>query len=339
MKSRTSSPQRKLGVALVGLGSLSQNQIAPALLKTKQCRLTALVSGSAPTMSTLAARYKISASSCYTYDDFDRIAENPDVDFVFIVLPNSMHAEFTARAARAGKHVLCEKPMANSVKECRAMIAGCERAGVQLAIAYRCQFEPHHVEAMRLAREKVFGEIKFIEASFGFRIGDAGQWRLKKSLAGGGALMDVGIYVVQAARYITGEEPQWLFATEAKTDRAKFKEVDETICWTMKFPSGVIANCSTNYVVNGIDRCWVGAERGWFELNPAFNYTRIEGRTCEGPMRLPQTDHFALELDDFARCIVEKRPSRVSGAEGLADMKVIEAIYKSIERGRPVTLR
>ena len=146
---------------------------------------------------------------------------------------------------------------------------------------------------------------------------DAGQWRLKKSLAGGGALMDVGIYVVQAARYITGEEPQWLFATEAKTDRVKFKEVDETICWTMKFPSGVVANCSTNYVVNGIDRCWVGAERGWFELNPAFNYTRIEGRTCEGPMRLPQTDQFALELDDFARCIVEHTPSSADQAAAI----------------------
>ena len=161
---------------------------------------------------------------------------------------------------------------------------------------------------------------------------------MRKDLAGGGALMDVGIYVVQAARYLTGEEPNWLFASETKTDPMKFAEVDETICWTMKFPGGVVANCSTNYVVDGIDRLWVGAERGWFELNPAFNYNRIAGRTSAGKMRFPQGDNFALQLDDFAQCIREKRPSRVSGEEGLKDLRVVEAIYKSIASGKPVKL-
>ena len=335
----TRSPARKLGVAVVGLGSLTHSHILPALRKTKHCRLAALVSGSADGLKAMAAKHGLPATSCYRYEDFDRIADQPDVDLVFIVLPNSQHAEFTLRAARAGKHVLCEKPMATSVAECRVMIAGCEKAGVQLAIAYRCQFEPHHREAIRLVREKVFGEIKFIEASFGFRIGDPQQWRLRKDLAGGGALMDVGIYVIQAARYLTGEEPNWLFATEAKTDPVKFREVDETLCWQMKFPGGVIASCSTNYVVDGIDRCWVGAERGWFELNPAFNYNRIAGRTSAGKMRLPQTDHFVPQLDDFAQCIRAGRQSIVSGEEGLKDMKVVEAIYQSIARGKPVTLR
>ena len=341
--SKTLSPKnpgdaRKLGVAVVGLGSLTQSHIIPALRKTKHCRLTALVSGSAAEMRALAAQHGIPAANCYSYADFDRLADNPAVDFVFIVLPNSQHAEFTRRAARAGKHVLCEKPMANSVAECRQMIAGCKQAGVQLAIAYRCQFAPQHLECIRLAREQVFGPIKFIESSFGFRIGEPKQWRLRKDLAGGGALMDVGIYVVQAARYLTGEEPNWLFASETKTDPVKFAEVDETICWTMKFPGGVVANCSTNYVVDGIDRLWVGAERGWFELNPAFNYNRIAGRTSAGKMRFPQGDNFALQLDDFAQCIREKRPSRVSGEEGLKDLRVVEAIYKSIASGKPVKL-
>lgn len=329
---------RKLGVAVVGLGSLTRSHILPALRKTKWCRLAGLVSGSRSGLRELAAKEKVPAGNCYTYDEFDRIADNPEVDFVFIVLPNSLHEEFTLRTARAGKHVLCEKPMANSVAECRRMIAGCEKAGVQLAIAYRCQFAPQHLECMRLAREKVYGKIKYIESSFGFRIGDHKQWRLNKALAGGGALMDVGNYVVQAARYLTGEEPSWVLATENKTDGVKFREVDEMICWTMRFPSGAVANCSTNYVVDGIDRLWVGAERGWFELNPAFNYNRIEGRTCEGKMRFPQGDNFALQMDDFAGCIREGRRSRVSGEEGLRDMQVVEAIYRSIKSGKPVQL-
>ena len=234
---------RKLNVALVGLGSLSANQIAPGLLKTKYCRLAGIVTGTPAKAEAWKAKYNIPQRNIYNYETFDRIADNPDIDVIYIVLPNSMHAEYTVRGARAGKHVFCEKPMAVSSAECRKMITACQKAGKKLGIAYRCQFEPHHLEAIRLAREKTFGTMRSIQAGFGFKIGDPTQWRLKKALAGGGALMDVGIYALQACRLLTGEEPNLVSAVETKTDRVKFKEVDETLSWQMTFPSGVVASC------------------------------------------------------------------------------------------------
>ena len=327
---------KKLGFALVGLGNLSTNQIAPALQKTKLCRLAAVVTGTPAKEKVWADKYKIPQKNIYNYDNFDRIADNPEVDVVYVVLPNAMHGEFTIRAAKAGKHVLCEKPMEVSAEKCQAMIDACKEAKVQLAIGYRCQFVPHHLEIMRLAGEKVFGQVKLIEASFGFRIGDPNQWRLKHNLAGGGALMDVGVYALQAARYVAGEEPVEINATETKTDPAKFKEVDESIVWSMRFPSGLMANCGTTYLVNGMNRVWAGAESGWFQLDPAYSYGGIKGRTSKGELELPQIDHFAAEMDDFADCILNKRPSKVSGEEGLRDVKLMAAIYQSIREGKPV---
>lgn len=327
---------KKLGFALVGLGSLSTNQIAPALQKTKLCRLSAIVTGTPAKEKIWADKYKIPQKNIYNYDNFDQIIGNPDIDVVYVVLPNAMHGEFTIRAAKAGKHVLCEKPMEVSAEKCQAMIDACREAKVQLAIGYRCQFTPHHLEIMRLSREKVFGQVKLIEASFGFRIGDPNQWRLKHSLAGGGALMDVGVYALQAARYVAGEEPVEISATETKTDQVKFKEVDESIMWSMRFASGVIANCGTTYLVNGMNRVWAGAESGWFQLDPAYSYGGLKGRTSKAELDLPQVDHFAAEMDDFADCILNRRPSKVAGEEGLRDVKLMTAIYQSIREGKAI---
>ena len=228
--------------------------------------------------------------------------------------------------------------MANSAADCEAMIAACKKANRKLAIGYRCHFEPHHQEIMRLAREKTFGEMKMIEAGFGFRLGNPNQWRLKADLAGGGALMDVGIYALQACRYLTGEEPSLISAIETKTDFEKFKEVDETIVWTMTFPSGVIANCSTTYNFNGVKHCKASCSDGWFELDPAYGYDGITGMTSKGELKLESGDQFAAEMDDFAKCITENKESRVSGEEGLKDLIAVEAIYKSIRTGTPVRL-
>jgi len=329
---------KKLGFALVGLGNLSTNQIAPALQKTKLCRLAAIVTGTPAKENIWAEKYKISPRNIYNYQNFDQIAGNPEIDVVYVVLPNAMHGEFTIRAAKAGKHVLCEKPMEVSAEKCLQMIDACKEAKAQLAIGYRCQFAPHHLEAIRLAREKVFGNVKLIEASFGFRIGDPNQWRLKHSLAGGGALMDVGIYALQGARYVSGEEPIEISATETKTDPVKFKEVDESISWSMRFPSGVMANCATTYLVSGMNRLWAGAESGWFQLDPAYSYGGIKGRTSKAELELPQVDHFAAEMDDFAECILSGRRSKVSGEEGLRDVKIMSAIYQSIREGKVVKL-
>jgi predicted dehydrogenase len=333
LTARAAEPTRKLGVALVGLGNLSTNQIAPALQKTKFCRLAGIVSGTAEKRERWAAKYQIPARSIYTYETFDKIKDNPDIDIVYVVLPNSMHGEYTVRAAQAGKHVLCEKPMEVSVEKCQQMIDACKKHGRQLAIGYRCQFVPHHLEMMRISRERQFGPLKILEASFGFKIGDPNQWRLKHDLAGGGALMDVGVYALQGCRYTAGTEPLEITAFETKSDPVKFKEVDETIFWHMKFPHGVLASCGTTYNANGMNRLYAGYESGWAQLDPAYSYGGIKGRTSKGEMDLPQLDHFAAEMDDFAQCILQNKRSKVPGEDGLQDVKIMSAIYESIKNG------
>lgn len=333
LTSHAAEPQKKLGFALVGLGNLSTNQIAPALQKTKNCRLAAVVSGTPQKLKDWSAKYNIPEQNLYNYDTYDKIKDNPDVDVIYVVLPNAMHGEYTIRGAKAGKHIFCEKPMEVTSKKCQQMIKVCKENNVLLGIGYRCQFVPHHQEIIRYSREKTFGDLKLIEASFGFRIGDPAQWRLRHNLAGGGALMDVGIYALQAARYVSVEEPTELVAYETKTDKAKFKEVDESIFWSMKFPSGVMANLGTTYLVNGMNRVFAAADQGWFELSPAYSYGGLAGRTSKGPINLPQVDHFAAEMDDFAQCILDKKPTRVPGEEGWRDVRIMEAIYESISKG------
>ncbi len=329
---------KKLGWALVGLGSLSTHQLAPAFAKTRHCKLSAIVTGTPAKAEEWKKKHGIPESHVYDYANFDKIADNPDVDVIYIVLPNSMHEEFTIRAAKAGKHVFCEKPMANSAEECRRMIAACKEAGKQLGIGYRCQFEPHHRECMRLAREKVFGDLKFIEAGFGFQIGDPTQWRLRKKLAGGGALMDVGIYALQACRYLSGEEPVEVTAQETKTDPEKFAEVDETISWSMKFPSGVLASAMTTYAFNGANFFTAMCKGGRFGMDPAYSYDGLKAWTSRPDVKVefPAVDHFAAEMDAFAEAVLSDKPFAPSGEEGLKDLLVIEAIYKSIREGRTV---
>ncbi|MCS1411560.1 MAG: Glucose--fructose oxidoreductase [Verrucomicrobia subdivision 3 bacterium] len=331
--------ESRLGFALVGLGGLATNQLAPAFAKTKHCRLSGVVSGTPAKIERWQKQYHLPAKNCYAYDTYDQIADNPDIDVIYIVLPNSMHAEYTIRAAQLGKHVLCEKPMANSAADCEAMIAACEQADRKLAIGYRCQFEPHHHQCIRFAQEETFGSIKMIEAGFGFKIGNPNQWRLKKSYAGGGALMDVGIYAIQACRYLAGEEPIEISATETKTDPVKFSEVDESITWSMKFKNGLNAYCSTTYAFNGINRFTAYGNQGWFGLNPAYAYNGITGTTSKhDAISFPAIDQFAAEMDDFALCIKNNRRSRVSGEEGLRDLWAIEAIYDSIQNGNTIHL-
>lgn len=327
---------RKLGWALVGLGSLSTHQIAPALLKTQHSKLAAVVTGTPAKGVKWRGQYGLAEDQVYSYENFDRIIDDPSVDVVYIVLPNSMHHEFTLRAARAGKHVFCEKPMANSARECREMIAACEAANRQLGIGYRCQFEPHHREAVRFAREQVFGPLQHVDAGFGFAIGDPKQWRLRKDLAGGGALMDVGIYALQACRYLAGEEPLEVVALETKTDPVKFAEVDETIAWSMRFPSGLTANCLTTYHFNGREDFTAYGTKGRFGMKPSYGYQGLSGWTSDPkvPLAFPQTDHFLTQIDAFSQAILQGRPFEPSGAEGLRDLRVIEAIYRSVASGK-----
>lgn len=330
---------RKLGVALCGLGGLSANQIAPALQKTSYCRLAGVITDSPAKARQWKSQYGIPERNIYGYETMQGLADNPDIDVVYVVTPNALHADHTIRAAKAGKHVFCEKPMEISVEKCQQMIDACKSAGRMLGIAYRCQFEPHHLECMRIARAREFGDLRVVEANFGFPIGDPKQWRLRRALAGGGSLMDVGIYALQATRYITGEEPMLVSAIETKTDPVKFSEVDESIAWQAKFPSGVIANCSSSFNTSGLGRLRANAQRGWFELDPAYNYNGIRGRRSDGKeIRLPEVDQFAAEMDDFAQCILNNKPTWVSGEEGLRDVKILMAIYESIKTGGVIKL-
>jgi predicted dehydrogenase len=323
-----------VGVAVVGLGGLALNEILPALTRTTQCRLAAVVSGHPDKAKRVAAQYGLPDAAIYSYQSYDRIADNPAIEMVYVVLPNSMHAEYSIRAAKAGKHVFCEKPMAISAAECEQMIGASRSAGRQLAVAYRLHFEPYNRELIRLARENVFGRIKIIDTAAGFAMGpDHGQWRLDKKLAGGGSLMDMGIYALQAARYISGEEPVAVSAQQTIVDRAKFRDIDESILFTLKFPSGVVANCASSYAAN-VNRFEVAAERGRFGVDPAQWYRGIKGFRSDGaPFEFPAVNHFVAEMDDFALCIREGRASRVAGEEGLRDLRIIEAICRAASNG------
>ncbi len=329
--------EKKLGVALVGLGSYSTNQLAPGLEKCSKCYLAGIVTGTPEKAEKWKAKYNIPDKNIYNYQTFDQIADNKDIDIIYVVLPNSMHHEFVIRAAKAGKHVITEKPMAISVKQCREMIDAAKKANVRLFVGYRLHFEPFNMEAARIGQSKEFGKVKIIESASGFKSGDPKQWRLRKDLAGGGAMMDVGIYAIQGARYCTGEEPISVTAQEFKTDPIKFKEVDETIFWQMEFPSGAVSNSATSYA-SQLERLYLSAENGWLELRPAFGYGPIMGKTHKGPLDLPVVHHQAYQFDGMATCILENKPSNADGEEGLRDMKVIEAIYESIRTGKKVKI-
>jgi predicted dehydrogenase len=330
--------QRKLGFALCGLGSLSTYQIAPALQKTARCRLAGIITGTPAKASRWQAQYQIADRHIYNYETMHRIADDPDIDVVYVVTPNALHLDYALIAAKAGKHVLCEKPMEISVERCQRMIDAVRTAGRLLAIGYRCRFQPHHLECMRLARDRVFGALKLIDAHFGFSI-QPGVWRLNRALAGGGPLMDVGIYALQATRYLTGEEPVWISAATTQGDSARFSEVEESVTWQSKFPGGVLSHCSSSYNTAPAGYFRALAERGWFGLDPAFNYDGVRGMRSDGvPIDPPPTDQFAVEMDDFARCILEQRATSVPGEEGLRDVRLMMAIYESARSGRPIEL-
>ncbi|NNJ25869.1 Gfo/Idh/MocA family protein [Alienimonas chondri] len=350
--------KKKLGYALVGLGRLSTNQLAPALEKTEHAKLAAVVSGTPSKRDKWRAKYDL-GDHVYTYEQFDRLADDDAVDVIYIVLPNGLHAEYTIRGAETGKHVFCEKPMANTAEECRQMIAACEKADVKLGIGYRCQFEPHHLKAMETVRSGGLGELRGLGAGFGFKMpadADPDQklhWRLNRELAGGGPLMDVGIYALQFCRYMTGREPISVTAQTTLTESIKFRQVEETLGWTMTFPSvleseakernlpeplraQVTASCATTYNFGGFNQGEAFGEKGSVLLKPAYSYSGLDGSVKGEPMNLDTPDQFAVEIDAFSQSVKQKSPFKCPGEEGLRDLLAIEAIYQAAETGRRV---
>jgi predicted dehydrogenase len=326
--------ERKTGYAIIGLGRIAAI-FMPGTRATTNSKVTALVSGHRDKALRIAADYDVPESSIYNYENFDSIASNKDVDAVYVALPNSMHAEYTIRAAKAGKHVLCEKPMATSVAECESMIAACKSAGVKLMIAYRCQYEPIHLKAMDLIRSGAIGQVQAIEAAFGFNIA-RGEWRLDKKMSGGGPLVDVGIYALNASRYLTGEEPESFRAFTSVIDHdGRFTTVEENVSWNTRFPSGILAACNTTYggQMNGFFK--VHGSKGWIEVNPAFNYDGLHLRAeYSGTMLdLPSTARnpyqFQAEAQHFSHCVQNDLEPKTPGEEGLRDMRCIDEIYRA----------
>lgn len=329
--------QKTLGVALVGLGKYSEQQLAPALMETKLCTLKGIVTGSPEKAKKWKEKYSLSDQNIYTYETFDSIKDNSEIDIVYVVLPNSMHAEFTIRAARAGKHVICEKPMAITPQECEQMIAACESAGRLLSIGYRLHFDPYNLAMVEYAKKKTFGEVKKVIADDGLDI-DPNVWRLDPKRAGGGPLMDVGIYCVQGAIYTIGANPLAVTAQEGrKTDLKRFKDVEQSMTWQMEFPGGVIAECRTSYAEE-LNLLRAEAEQGWFQLNPAYEYKGLKGETSNGKFDFPKTNQQALQMDDFANCVLNNKKSKVPAEMGLRDVKILQAIYESARSGKKVSL-
>lgn len=331
--------RKKLGFALCGLGGFATDWIAPALQKTANCRLTGIITGTPEKAERWSAQYNIPKKNIYSYDDMHRMADNPDIDVVHVVTPNTLHLEHATAAARAGKHVFCEKPMEVTVERCTQMIAAVKAANRLLGVAYRCRFEPHHLECIRLARTKELGAVRLIDSFFSNDIQDSEVWRLKRALAGGGPLLVLGVYALQASRYLTGEDPTWVSATTVKGEGPRFAEVEESCVWQARFPSGAVSQCAATYNTSYGSYLRATTERGWFSLDPAFAYEGIHGTRSDGKeLTGGPGNQFVAELDDFSRCIMQKTPTPVSGEEGLRDVEIMTAIYESARTGNPVVI-
>lgn len=341
---------RRVGIAVVGLGRLSLDAILPALGASRLCKLVAVMTGDPDKGRRIAAQYGAPADAVYGYDEWDRLGGNPAIGFVYIVTPNGMHLAQVREAARVGKHVLCEKPVANTPAEAEQMIQACAEAKVLLMVAYRSQFEPHNREAIRMTRAQTFGALKMIEAHNGQVQDTAPQWRHKAKLAGGGALPDIGIYCLSFARFVTGEEPvevmAWVWSTPGDP---RFAEVEENVAWQMRFPSGVVARLSAAYDAHEARPARLYYQTASVELDPAFSYSGIRMRVSRrSPDREDvelheervsgEKNQFAAEMDHMAECVLTGRRPRTPGEEGLQDLRIMEAIYRSARENRPVQL-
>ena len=334
------SNNKVLNVALMGLGGYA-NRVADAMKDCKKAKLVGVISGTPSKIKDWQMRFNIPEKNCYNYENFDTIKNNRDIDVVYVITPNGLHHNHVIRAARAGKHVICEKPMANTADEAREMVEACTKAGVKLLVGYRMHFEANTLEIVRMRNSGEMGKPLFFQGLSGFRIGDPTQWRLNKQLAGGGALMDIGVYSINGARYMVGEDPAWVTAQETKTDPVKFKVgVDETITFQFGFPSGATSSCLSTYAMNNLDKFYLNCENGYAELWPSTGYGPIKGSTHKGPLQLPHVTHQTVQMDEMADIILNgKKPViPVDGIEGFKDNVIIDAIYKAAKTGGKVQL-
>lgn len=320
--------KEKLGVALVGLGNYSTGQLAPALQETEYCELKGIVTGSPEKIPVWQKKYSIKDQNVYNYKNMHRIADNDEIDVIYIVLPIGMHAEYAIKAAETGKHVWCEKAMATTARECQDMIDACNKNGVSLSIGYRMQHERNTQKIIEWAKTQPYGSINTVEARAGYNGDPMQEWKTKKSL-GGGAIYDMGVYPLNAARYATGMEPIAVSARASTKRTDIFKDVEETMEFTLEFPEGITADCKTSFG-ESMNRLEVNCKDGWYYLDPFQSYNNVGGETSDDKKLQPWSkNQQAVQMDNDAKAILENKPLLVPGEEGLRDIAIIEKIHES----------
>ncbi|WP_425234917.1 Gfo/Idh/MocA family protein [Ulvibacterium sp.] len=330
--------KEKLGVCLVGLGNYSTRILAPALQLTEHCQLTGIVTGSPEKVPVWQERYDIPDKNVYNYQNMGRIANNPDIDVIYIVLPTGLHAEYAIKAANSGKHVWCEKPMAKTASECQSIIEACAKNKVKLSIGYRMQHEPNTQRLIQWAKTKPFGNIEKVKAEVGFNIiNPPNNWRMDAEL-GGGLLYDVGVYVINAMRYTTGIEPISVKGHHENTRPEVYKEVPETSVFEIDFPNGIKANGQTT-ASRSINILRADCEKGWYKLQPFQSYRGVKGKASDGTLLDTYIENQqAKQMDDDALAILNNTDVLVPGEDGMKDIIIVEAINESARTGKPVKL-
>jgi predicted dehydrogenase len=330
-----------VGYAVIGLGSIAEMAVLPAFRHSKKSRVVALVSHDLKRAQELGKKFGV--KNCYSYEEYDRCLSEPDVDAVFIASVNEVHAEQTIRAATAGKHVLCEKPMANSVADCRRMVETCRAHHVRLMIAYRKYFEPGSVALKKLVDSGELGRLRHMFSTYTEIVDPvkAKNWQLNPRLAGGGSLMDIGIYSVNNMRWLAGSSPLDATAHAWTDDLQRFSGVEDSISFCLTHPGGLVCQGTSSFSAQAASFVQVHGDKGWAALNPAFAFEeerrffgKIQGRWFEQKFNV--IDEFLLELDAFAICVREGRDPEPDGMEGLRDMATIEAIYRSARENHTV---
>ena len=332
-------PQKKdkLGVALVGLGYYSTDLLAPALQLTKYCYLAGVVTGTPSKAEKWKQAHNLPDKNVYNYQNFDLIANNPDIDIVYVVLPPSMHAEYVIRSANAGKHVWCEKPMAVTEAECKSMIDACTKNKVKLSIGYRLQHEPNTKQIIQLRKDLTYGNVIKVEVSAGYFDPRTDHWKQKKKM-GGGVMGDMGVYPLNAARYSVGLEPIAVTAMASTTRPEIYTEVEETMKFDLEFPGGATASCEASFG-KGMNDLMVTCSKGWYKLSPFQAYNGVNGITSNGTkLNATITNEQATQMDDDAIAIINNTSVMVPGEEGLKDIRVVEAIYRSVADKKRVTI-
>jgi glucose-fructose oxidoreductase len=336
----TRQQKDRLGVALVGLGYYSTDLLAPALQQTKNCYLAGIVTGTPAKAEAWKKKYNIPDKNIYNYQNFDQIANNPDIDVVYVVLPPSMHKEYTVRAANAGKDVWCEKPMAMTVQECQAMIDACRKNKKSLSIGYRLQHEPNTKEYRRIVNQKLLGKVQGVNCAAGYRENRTDHWKQKREM-GGGVLYDMGVYSIQGARLGSGMEPTAIVSAKTYTNRPEIYKngLDEIVEARLEFPGGVFADIKTSFGEN-INFLDIKCEKGEIKMAPYSAYAGVKGSSPLGEINHPYQVPWqqANQMDQDALAIMQRKPMPVPGEEGLRDIRIVQAIYKAAKDGQRVKI-